>query len=371
MKLSATQPNLRHGLGLVSRVVGNAATLPVLAHVLLETDRGRLRLSATDLELGIITYVGAKVETDGAITVPARTFTDFINSNTDERLNISTNQNSLTIISDSYKADIPGIAATEYPTIPTIEKGISFVVNRDELIRALKAVVIACALDEARPALAGVLWRGGDKMLQLAATDSFRLAEYIIALPMTPEGLNVIVPARAINEFIRVISAENFDQVQVVINNNQIQLTIGDTTIISRLIEASFPEYAKIIPQTFVTDLVVNASEMSNALKVATVFSSAQANNVQLTIEDQTVRLQSVASQYGQEVSAVNAEVMHHTEEKKLDITFNARYLNDVMTVAGPGKVIIKCSGATKPAVVVNPDLPNYQHIVMPIRVGA
>lgn len=371
MKLSATQQNLRHGLSLVSRAVGNAATLPVLSHVLLETDRGRLRLSATDLEMGVITYVGAKVETDGSVTVPARTFTDFVTNNTDDRLSLSTNENTLVVVSNSFKAEIPGIAATEYPTIPFIKNGISFMVAKEELLRALKSVVIACALDEARPALAGVLWRGGEKMLQLAATDSFRLAEYIIGLPETPEGLNVIVPARAVNEIIRVLSAENFDQVQVVVSSNQIQLTTGDTTLVSRLIEASFPEYAKIIPSNFVTELVVSAAEMSNALRVATIFSSAQANNVQLNINDQEVQLQSVASTYGQEVSAINAEVVHHGENKNLTITFNARYLNDVMNAAGPGKVIIKCSGVTSPAVVVNPDLPTYQHIIMPIRVGS
>lgn len=371
MKLSATKVNLQKGLSLVSRAVGNAATLPVLANILLETEKGRLRLSATDLEIGVVTWVGAKVEVDGAITVPARTITDFVGTNTDETIAAVTDKEKLSVSSASFKAEIPGIAATEYPNIPSIDQGSTALVPGDSLLKALKGVIVACALDEARPALAGVAFQSDGQKLNVVATDSFRLAEYDLDLDQEISKLNIIVPARAVHEVVRILSQlDDKNMVTLLATNNQAQFKMGDAELVTRLIEASYPDYKKVIPTSFVTELVISSEELANALRMASIFTTTQANNVQVKIEEDSVRLTSVASPYGQEVSAINAEVMHHTPEKNLDIAFNNRYLLDAVVATGGSKVVVKFSGPTSAAVVVNPDIPEYQHIVMPIRVS-
>lgn len=372
MKLSATQTNLQQGLGIVSRVVGNASTLPVLGNILFETEKGRLRLSATDLEIGVTTWVGAKVETDGSITVPARTIVDFVNTNTDEAISLASERDKLTVLSVSFKAEIPGISASEYPSIPVIEQGKSVVINRQDLLASLKSVIVAAAVDEARPALAGVLIKGNDtKQLSIAATDSFRLAEYVIDLEQEVIGLEIIIPQRAVHELVRILGVVGeVDTIQVMVSNNQVHFKMGDTELVTRLIEASYPDYKKVIPSSFVTEIVVSTEEIANALRMASIFTTNQANNVHLKIDEQEVRLTSVASQYGQEVTVLEGEVMHHSDQKSIDIAFNTRYLLDAVNAASGSKIVIKFSGPTSPAVVVNPDIPKYQHIVMPIRVG-
>lgn len=372
MKLSATKQNLSQGFSIVGRATGNAATLPILANVLLETEKGRLRLSATDLEIGVITYVGAKVETDGAVTVPARTIVDFVNTNTDETITLNTDQEKLTALSASFKAEIPGIAATEYPSIPVIENGQTISISSADLLTSLKSVTVAAAVDEARPALAGVLLKGNEtKQLSVVATDSFRLAEYVIDLSEEVTGLNIIVPTRAVHELVRILGVTGEQGlVTIVASNNQVYFKLGDTELVTRLIEASYPEYKKVMPSSFVTEVVVASEEIANALRMAAIFTTNSANNIHLKVEEQEVRLTTVASQYGQEVTALNAEVMHHSEEKSLDIAFNTRYLLDAVNAAAGSKIVIKFSGPASPAVVINPDLPTYQHIVMPIRVN-
>jgi len=370
MKLSATQKNLAKGLSLVARAVGNASTLPVLANVLMETEKGRLRLSATDLEIGVITLVGSKVEVDGSVTVPARTLVEFVNNNSDETISFKTENESLTALSESFKAVIPGIAASEYPSIPSIDQGNSFSINREDFLEALSSVVVATAVDEARPALAGVYIKAKGNTIAVAATDSFRLAEYVLETDEISGELEIIIPSRAVHEVVRILAAEDIDKITFVASNNQAQITVGDSILVTRLIEATFPEYTKVIPSDFVSEAVVNSSEIASALRMASIFTTNQANNVHIKIEDQNVRLSSVASQYGQEVSALDAEVMHKTDNKNLDIAFNTRYLLDSVNAASGSKIIIKFAGPTSPAVVANPDIPNYQHIVMPIRVS-
>lgn len=371
MKLSATQPNLRQGLAIVSRAVGNTVTLPVLGNILFETTQGRLRLSATDLEIGVVTWVGAKVESDGAVTVPARTMVDFVSANTDDTISLSTEQDKMTVSSAAHRAEIPGVSAADYPNIPSVEDGTTIKVPADIFLNGLKAVMVAAALDEARPALAGVALQVVDKQLRLAATDSFRLAEFIIDLPTEVPNWSIIIPARAIAELVRILGIlKDVGEVTLVSSPTQIHIKMGDTELVSRLIESTYPDYRKVIPTTFVTELVLNTGQFLNSLRMATIFTSAQANNIHLSVDNDAVLLKSAASQFGQDTSAIDAEVMHHTEEKKIDVVFNARYLTDAVNAAGGSKVVLKLSGALSPAVVVNPDIPPYHHIVMPIRVG-
>ena len=355
----------------MGRAVGNTATLPILGNILLETTGGRLRLTATDLEVGVVTWVGAKVETDGSITVPARTIVDFVNANSDETISLSSENEKLRMTSASHQAEIPGLAATEYPTIPSVENGTSITVPADIFLHGLRAVMVAAALDEARPALAGVSLQVLEKQLRLAATDSFRLAEFIIDLPTETPAWSIIIPARAVAEVVRILSIlKDVAEVTLVASPTQVHIKMGDTEIVSRLIEATYPDYRKVIPSTFVTELVLNSPQLQNALRMATIFTTTAANNVHLHVEDQTVLLKSAASQFGQDTSALETEVMHHSDVTTIDITFNARYLTDAVVAAGGGKVVLKLSGPLTPAVLVNPDLPPYHHIVMPIRVG-
>lgn len=368
MRLSLTQENLSRALASAGRVVSTRTSLPVLSNVLLATDGNRLRLSATNLEIGINYWVGSKVESEGSLTVPARLFAEFVSSLPHGNIELSAIDNVLTVKSPHYESKINGITAEEFPLIPTVTSDPVLKLNAGILREALVQVVIAASADEARPVLAGVYLYTEDNNLFLVATDSYRLAEKRLELEgEAPKTFSVIVPARTMQELVRLLGESSGD-VELYLDENQVMFRISDIELVSRLIEGQFPNYRQIIPASAETSFDIETTEFSRITKVASLFARESAGSVKLEIKAEgEVSIVSNDSEVGGNTSSAECDVAGGDGE----ISLNARYLTDALSVMKSPVVTFAISGKLNPCVLSpagEDATDDYIHIVMPLR---
>lgn len=365
MKISCTQENLARGLGIVSHMVGVRATLPVLNNILLKVAKGRLHLAATDLEIGITTWVGAKVEKEGAITVPARLLTEFISTNTDKTIHLELKETSLNLSSEHFKANIKGIEAMEFPLIPEVKSGVTSEISRADFRDGILKTVFACALDETRPVLAGVLLKSVDRNLKMVATDSYRLAEKTLKLTANNKSeINCIVPARTLSEIGRLLD-ETLEKVAMTVGENQVQFQLGPTEIISRLIEGSFPDYEQIIPANIKTKVELDTGQANQAIKMASFFARDAANNIKLQLKKpEAIKIIAISPQVGDNISEMAAAIFGDD----LEIAFNAKFILDGLAVMNSQKITLELAGPLSPGIIRPKADQDYLYIIMPLR---
>jgi DNA polymerase III subunit beta len=365
--LSLTQENLSRALAIIGRVVSSRSSLPVLSNVLLSTDSSRLRLAATNLEIGINCWIGCKVDEDGAITVPARLFSEFVSSLPSGNIELSTDNLALKVKTPHYESVINGISAEEFPLIPEIKAEPVISLPAADFREALQQVVIAASVDEARPVLSGVYLHIDDNHLVMVATDSYRLAEKKLALKgNTDTKLSIIVPARTMQELIRVI-ADVGEEVSIYLNDNQVMFEAGSIELTSRLIEGQFPNYRQIIPTATETAIEIETAEFSRITKVASLFARENAGGVRLDISaGGQVSIYSTASQVGENTSTADCD----SEGDDGEISLNARYLSEALAAIKSDKVRFAISGKLNPCVItpIGKDDRDYVHIIMPLR---
>lgn len=364
MKASILRENLAKAMSVCGRVVTTRGSLEILSNVMISTESGRLKISATNLEVGVNFWVGAKVEKEGAITVPARLITDVISSLGSEKVILETDEMALHVNSDTDKLSIKGISAEEFPLIPTIENT-AFKISSKTLKEALSQVTFAAALDEARPVLSGVYMLVDGDTLVLAATDSYRLAEKIIKLEKkVADKVEIIVPARALMELSRTLSDVSGD-IKVCVNENQVSFAADEIEFTSRLIDGNFPNYKQIIPEGNDTKAIVKASDLASVLKVASLFARESANSVNIFIRSKgKIEVSANSSQIGDSSSTIEAQV----EGKDGDISFNSKYILDVLASTKDENVEFEISGKLNPGVIRLEGKKDYTYIIMPLR---
>ncbi len=369
MKASVTQENLNKALGLVGRIVSSRSSLPVLGNILLSTDKNRLKLAATNLEVGINYWVGGKIEQEGAITVPARLVSEFVASLPSGTIELDANESGVTVKTNHYQSHINGISADEFPLIPQIKNKPVLTLSAEQFRDALQQVVVAASADESRPVLAGVYMFVEDKNLFLVATDSYRLAERTLALKENPaEKLEVIVPARTMQELARIL-AEAESELSIYVADNQIMFEVDSVELTSRLIDGQFPNYRQIIPAKTETAIEIDTAEFSRITKVASLFARENAGGVKLEIKQGgQVSIVSAASQLGDNVSTADCVTIGPDGE----ISLNTRYLADALAVIKTPQVEFATSGKLSACMLRPIDdkgkTTNYLHIIMPLR---
>lgn len=366
MKITCTQENLAKGLSIVGRTVATRATLPVLSNILLTVAGGRLKLTATDLEIGVSTWIGGQVEKEGALTVPARLLTDFVSNNRDQKIELAAKDKTLHLKSDHFEANIKGIEASEFPSIPEVVGEPLLKIPTKDFTEAIKQVIIAPALDDTRPVLSGILFSFKDGVLKFVATDSYRLAEKKITLGKQVDQSDIIVPSRGLNEVQRIIgSLASVQNISISTSENQALFVIGDTQIVSRLIEGSFPSYEHIIPTAQQTQVTVDTTEMTGVVKMSALFARESANNIKLEFKKGELLAKSVSAQVGDNVSTMAAEV----EGPEIEIAFNAKYLLDFLAVVGEKNVRIGVTDRLSAGTFRPGKSKDYLYIIMPLRV--
>ncbi|NQV13553.1 MAG: DNA polymerase III subunit beta [Parcubacteria group bacterium] len=367
MKISCTQENLIRGLSVVSRSVGKDSTLPVLANILLSTENKRLKLSATNLEIGSTCLVGAKIEKEGEITIPAQLISNYVNNLPSGNINIEVIDNTLNISSTNSKAKIKGINSSEFPLIPKIETQPFCQVSGSELKQALNQTIFAAALEESRPEISGIYLKSSGTQLIIAATDSYRLAEKTIKSNIKNKGeVELIVPATAMQELNRIVG-EEIEAVSLSSSDNQIKFSFDDVELISRLVEGQYPDYQNIIPKEFATEAVVDVGGFISTLRTSSFFSQKDSAEVVIKINNKKSKIEIIAEtgEVGKNVSQTASEVKGDDRE----ISFNPQYLLDSLLNIETEKVKFMITadervGALQP---ISSDKDNYIYIVMPI----
>jgi len=374
MRVSCLQENLAKGLSVVGRAVATRSTLPVLANVMLATDNGRLKLSATDLEIGINCWIGAKVEEDGAITVPARLFIDLVNSLPPERIDMEliVRTQTLNLKCARYEANIKGIDAQEFPPIPSLEEGEGQItLEPDTFRKMIEQVVFAAATDESRPILTGVLAKFEGNQLTLAAADGFRLSVRTAELPVETEPASVIIPARALAELARISAEEETITLVITPARRQVLFHMPNVDLVSQLIEGNFPDYQQIIPRSYATRTVVNTNGFLRACRTANIFARDAANIVRLQIvpggelAPGHMTIAATSAELGDNVGEIDASV----EGDEIEIAFNVKYLMDVLSVIDTEKIALETTTPSSPGVIKPVGAEDFVHVIMPMHV--
>ena len=373
MRLNCLQENLSHGLGVVQRAVATRTTLPITQHVLLATDSGRLKLSATNLEIAISTWVGAEINEEGAITVPARLLTDFVNTLNKQTISIKTTTpgKGIEVEGDRVDATINGADAAEFPPIPTVGDGIATRIDPKAIREAIHQVVLAAAVEDSRPVLTGVNVELDGTQLTLAAADGFRLAVHTTqVLDAVPEKISFIVPARTLQEVERLIEGDDPVDVVITPQRSQVLFRLQNVEIVSQLIQGTFPNYSQLVPQEHSTRVVVDLGELQRATRTASIFAKDGSGIIRIQMapgegSPGKLTISSRAEEVGDNTGEIEADV----EGAEGKIAFNSRYLSDVLAVLGKDKVAMEMTTSSSPGVIRPVGGDNYIHVVMPMFV--
>lgn len=376
MKVSCLQENLAKGLNIVSRAVSTRSTLPVLANVLLSTDENRLKLSATNLEIVITCWIGAKVDEEGATTVPARTFSDLVGALPQEqvKLTLAKSTETLHVSCARTEANIKGIDAQEFPLVPEPEEDGRIRLDAALFKEMISQVTFAAAADDARPTLTGIYTRFEGDTLTMAATDGFRLSRRTAQFPGYVESpRTVIIPARALDEVARVMS-DDLEELYVVMpeNRNQIVFDMETIVIVSQLIDGNFPDFESVIPKRHKTRSVLNTASLLKACKTADIFAREASHTARIHIEPGNemsagyATISATSVETGDNEAQVDAEV----DGDPIELSFNVKYLTDVLSVVGTPQVAIETTSSVEPGVVKAVGSDDFLHIIMPMQFG-
>lgn len=362
MKLKVTQENLNKALGLVARVANTRGTLPILSNVLLKIEGNRLSVSATNLDIAISCQLGAQVQTEGALTVPARLLQDFINGLRSGVIELEQDEQRLKITTDGYKSVINGVAADEFPVMPAIETGTTWQVAGPLLKKGLQQVLMAASNDESRPVLTGVYFHTVDGVLYMAATDSYRLAEK--RLQTVQEDVQLLIPATALHDVLRIIN-DYEAEISVIHDDQQVQFRAGDVELVARLIEGNYPDYRKLIPSGFATTASLPRTELVNVTKVSSLFARESAGSIVVSVDEpsDSIWIHAVASQLGENNATVKVAATGSGS-----ITLNSRYLLDGLQAMDAKMVHIGFNGKLEPVMLTDIDNDDYLHIIMPLK---
>lgn len=368
MKTTILQENFAKGLSLVSRFVATKAALPVLGNILLTINKGQIKLAATNLEIGISVWLGAKIEEEGALSIPAKPLTEFVNSLPPEKIEIEIRKNSLFLTSGAFKANLNGTTIEEFPQIPSALEELILSFENGELARALSQVVFAAAQDEGRPILTGVLLQVQDKKVSLVATDGYRLSFKNLIVKELKLERNLLIPAKTLLEVARMAQEKSREEGEVKVaftpEKSQIVFLFPNIELSSRLLEGEFPDFGKIIPQNSSIKAEFDREEFLRAVKVSSIFAREQANIVKLKIENGRLIISAETPQVGGNES----EVLAKTEGGELEIAFNCRFLLDFLS-STPGEVIIfEANSSLSPGVFKIKGDDSYLHLIMPVR---
>jgi len=375
MKLTCLQENLNKGLAIVGRAVATRTTLPITNNVLLSTDEGRLKLVATNLEMAISCWIGAKIEQEGSITVPARLLTEFTNSlpNDTISINLSPQTKTLGLKCARFEARISGVDAKEFPPIPSVDDGITTEVEVDALRQAINQVVFAAATEESRPVLTGVCTQFEGNTLTLAAADGFRLAVFKITTKnKVAQKTEVIIPARTLSELNRLM-ADQEEPVKITLNPNksQVLFRLKSTELVSQLVQGTFPNYSQLIPKSYNTRVMVNVAEFLRATKTASIFARDGSGIVRLVVTPGTeenpgrLAVSARSEEIGDDVGEIDATI----EGADSKIAFNGKYLMDVLGVIKESQVALETTNPSSPGLIRPVGAENYTHVVMPMFV--
>ncbi len=376
MNFSSLQENLKQGLFFVGHVAGKNINLPILNNVMIRAKKDGVKLISTNLEMGITHNIRGKIEKEGEYTVDSKLITDYVGLLPNQKVNISQKEANIIIVCGNYNTKIKGQPTEEFPLIPTINKNKYYSLKINEFKKALSQVVFAVSTNESRMELSGVYFAFSNSKLILASTDSYRLAEKEINIKSSENGedLKIIVPAKTLQELIRILSGvsdggdvgSNNEEIKFYVSDNQILFTIKSTEMISRLIEGQYPDYKQIIPGTSKTTAIINKLEFIRAVKASSLFSKSGINDINLDFpaNKNQVVISSASGQTGESYTILEAKI--NGEDNGIIVNYN--YLLDGLNNIEGENVRIEIIDNNTPCILRPEKDKDYLYIIMPIK---
>lgn len=365
MELSVLQENLSKALIAANRVASTRTQLPILSNILLRTDGTRLLVAAMNMEVSSQQYVGAKIIKPGSITIPARLLTEFITSLPKGQVTLTVKGAQLYVKSGTYSSTINGVAAEDFPELPTIDEdsAIKYVIKPSDFKQAVSQTIITTSNDATRPVLTGVYWHSEDGSLYLAGTDGYRLSQR--RLVETTSEVAAIVPASSLQEVLRSIT-DDVAEVEVLFDEAQVRFRLDGSEITSQLIDGNFPPYQQLIPKEGDNKAIVSRDEFVRIVKVAGLFARDSGGSVTITLNEETqaISLHSVASELGENTSEAKAKVIGEGV-----VTLNSRFITDALSSIQGKDVHFSFNGKLAPTLFTDDEKGgNYKHIIMPLK---
>ncbi len=380
MKISCNQESLAKQLGVVGRLVSNKPGLPILANVLLETEDSKLKMTATDLEIGVHTWIGAEVKEDGRITIPARTFSEFINSLPADQIDIVLEEQTVNVNTSNNSAQFNTLPSDDFPDVPRVDDGkLIMSIDPEVLEDAINKVAFAAATDDSRPVLTGIKLEAEGTDLTMVAVDGFRLSRKLVELSKAVEdSLDLLVPAKAMQELAKVIGdlsdaeeKKSSEKVELYMleGKNQVIFRYREVDLVSRLIDGKFPEYKQIIPTGYQTRAKMGAGAFQNAVRIVNIFARNVIGNKAITefdAEKGTIKVSASLAEVGENESSFEADI----EGDGMSIGFSSKFLSDMISSIDGEVIIFEGSSATAPGVFKSVEDDSFLHIIMPMRLS-
>jgi DNA polymerase-3 subunit beta len=364
MKLNVTQENLARALSTVGRVASSKTSLPILGNIFIRTDDNQLFIASTNLEIAISERIGGQIDQPGSFTIPARLMSDFISSLPNDTVKLQLEGNSLSIKSGRYTSKITGTSAEEFPALPDIEPTFTYQLNAQDFKRAIQQTVIVASHDDTRPVLTGAYWHTHEGNLYIAATDGYRLTERLLTKHDGGDH-GAIIPASTLQDVVRVLR-DDIETIDILFDDNQVRFLMGTIDITSKLIDGKFPDYRQLIPNQSDITASLQKNDFNRIVKIASLFARESGGGVTLeTVQDeQVLRIQSIASQLGENTS--DAEAAINNDGK---ITLNSRYIIEALSCFDAGELDFSFSGKLAPSVIMAHEKnPVYKHVIMPLK---
>lgn len=365
MKIKVTQEKLSKALNNVSRIAVGKVTLPILNNVLIRVDNKKVSLITTNLDLAVIDYLPVSSSEDGVITIPAKLLAEFINTlPKGETIELTTKDTKLVISAGKYSSTINGSLADDFPEIPEINEkdAIVYKITTDEFKNSLNQVLIASSNDLTRPALTGVYFNTNDNTLAIAATDGYRLAEKKLIEKVENE-VKAIIPASSLQEVLRSIN-DDAEEIEIAFNDDLVRFRFGEIEVVSKLIDASFPDYQKLIPKDNNILVDLNREELVRITKLAALFSRSIGGSIVCeTKTPDTFSVKSIANEFGENDSKIETKV-----EKEGKVNLNSRFLLDALNALEEKEITFSFSDRIAPILLKNKKDQKYTHIIMPLN---
>ncbi|KKR11276.1 MAG: polymerase III subunit beta protein [Candidatus Woesebacteria bacterium GW2011_GWA1_39_21] len=372
MKLRVSRKSFFDALSITSRFTSYKAQLPILGNILLETKNNKLNISATNLEMSVCLAIAAKIESEGKITVPAKTIHDVASNLSGESVDLEVDKEQIFLKCGSFSSKLLGIVASDFPPIPASVSKNALEIPSETFLESLPKVLYCVSSDETRPTLTGVLMILFKDLVSWVATDGFRLSKKDMPMKESSRETKIIIPKGVLSELIRIAKEQKI-VLDYKKDEKQIVFQVGEAVLSSRVIEGEFPDFEKIIPQTYKLKLDVDRNELSQAIKLASVFARDAANVVKFIISEKTFKLNAESSQSGDQENSLDVKIESKDsqlfdEKGEFVIAFNCKYVEDYLNCVEGENIEIKFNDVNSPGVFLDTSDEKLLHLIMPVR---
>lgn len=372
MKITCEKKELVQAIQIVSKAISNRPQTPILSGIYIKTHQDYIELQGTDYEISIVCKINAQIEEEGTIVLPGRYLYEVTRTLPGDSVEIKNNasDNSVKISSNAAQFNLLNMLESDFPVIEKLNGSINFTLKNDLFLSFIKKTSFACAADDMnRPVFTGCLMDISDESIVMTATNMHRLSLIRQSIPnITAENIKLIIPAKILNEFSHIFSSDVPTDIQISCTQNKISFSYENIYVISRLIEGQFPDYNRVIPKDFKTNVTINKNEFQSALdRVSLISRSGDLNIIHFEFTDNIVRISSDNPNIGKAEETIGVAI----EGPGINISFNAKYIIDVLKAINSDEFIFSFNQPLTTASIKEPGNDNFIYVVTPVRTKA